>query len=189
MSNPSKKTLEKYWTMVKNTKHVWEKSEIHALGKLLNRGNYSPNEEISKLAEYVQTEMKPMRITQEQTEFGLAWLKERLYKSNGELRNSKIADTLGALIKPLNKFKEFRFVGFNTFTNYGGYVNYVAPIYEVISKDGYSIPYAHVHWGETYVGSYAIIQDYHQPKQKVVPTEPTPIKPVLSLIQGGNEVA
>lgn len=161
MSNPSLKTIQKYELMAHNSRHIWAKSEIHALAKLLNHIEYIQDKDIKRrvveLGRYVQEDMKPARITDKQSNFGIQWLKTNLYNSKGNLRNSKLSNILEPIEPLLKRFKDFRFAGFHTDTNsYGARLFFVAPIYEVRSKNGKVIPYAHQHWGATLVGDYAL---------------------------------
>ncbi len=79
-------------------------------------------------------------ITPEQTNKGITWLREFLWKKNGSARNTKENRVFGDRERRIiQDFKEFRLKGL-TNASQNAYVFYL-PIYEVIAEDGSSFEY------------------------------------------------
>lgn len=135
------KTYKKYLEMTKRG-HVWTEKEIIYFRKYLNGSSPATIDQIENLLASI--EGKTYRITQEQNQKGIQWLRNQCFKLNGKVRRS-------CKFKPFEldiilNFKEFRFVGlYNVSEN--SYRNYM-PIYRTIAKDGSYFDYVAYSFGE-----------------------------------------
>ena len=84
-------------------------------------------------------------ISIEQSVFAINWLREKLFKKNGQLR--KNTGPFGHReIEIINNFKEFKFVGFRPLRNGFGEVTEYAILYKTIDKKGNSFVYTGVYF-------------------------------------------
>ena len=86
-------------------------------------------------------------ISGQQSVFAINWLKEKLFKKDGQLK--KNTDHFGHReIEIINNFKEFKFVGFRPLRNGLGQIIEYAILYETIDKKGNSFIYTGVYFEE-----------------------------------------
>ena len=84
-------------------------------------------------------------ISSEQSVFAINWLREKLFKKDGQLK--KNTDHFGHReIEIINNFKEFKFVGFRPLRNGLGQIIEYAILYETIDKKGNSFVYTGVYF-------------------------------------------
>jgi hypothetical protein len=91
----------------------------------------------------------PRKITEEQTKFGKAWLKDYFFKRDGSPRSGKRMECVGT--RTLNIAKSvarFEFVGVQILASTGWYPCQVIPIYRAFNRKGEYFDYAPIHWGE-----------------------------------------
>lgn len=89
------------------------------------------------------------KITNEQTKFGKAWLKNHFFKLNGEKRTGKnteyVNDDVLRIAKAVVKFE---FVGVLGVANQSWEIHSFLPIYRAYNKKGEYFDYSPVHWGQ-----------------------------------------
>lgn len=134
---------------------LWTKGDILAFGKLLNSTRFSSEErrkDICSLREQLDWTInyngKGYAITEEQSRFGIQWLKSRILTKSGKLSKSKFAqDFRERDAEVIRNFERFEFVGF--YANDNGWSNHYTPIYRTIAKDGTYFDYTMVggQWG------------------------------------------
>lgn len=166
----TKQTL-KLWQQRMKQK-VWQRADINALTKMLNRNGRtgalmevwdltSDLRHVSELPRYNAAVMlfdNSYSITKEQTEFGIEWLNNFSFKSNGEARNTKNNfDSAQLLI--IKNFKKFEFVGVLGFRNGFNQMIQHAPIYRVVSKSGDYFDYTPIHMGNPIVSGGAMVRE------------------------------
>jgi hypothetical protein len=143
MKQVSKKTIAKYEDIRDNRKVITE-NEIRAyksfLGRMSNEDAFQ--REPKDVEEYRL--FAPKKITKEQSEKGLNWLRTNLFCKDGTERranrlNLSMFEKM-ALIKMLKNFKEWRLMGF-TNCSQNSYAFYV-PIYRMIGKSGEVLEYS-----------------------------------------------
>jgi len=84
-------------------------------------------------------------ISTEQSVFAINWLREKLFKKNGQLRQN--TGSFGHReIEIINNFKEFKFVGFWPLRNGLGEIIEYAILYKTIDKKGNSFVYTGVYF-------------------------------------------
>src|SRR5208283_4714170 len=132
------KTCQKYLDLIKKRKFT--KIEIQSFRKALNGcSTISLDEqELLKDTFYKAVESKrPINLTKEQTDFGIAWLRNKAFKLNGESRsNSPFRSREENVIK---NFKKFEFSGLNDVST-NSYKNHQV-VYKVIAKNGSQFEY------------------------------------------------
>jgi hypothetical protein len=135
-------------------KKVLTKAEISMFARMLNLNQRSKDsdkrEQVWSLIE--KLDEKNYAITEEQSEFGINWLKKLLFKSNGLLRNTKqVGEFLSSIghnqediLDIVNNFDRFEFVGFHEASS--GFYSHFAPIYRTIGKNGRYFDYTARMW-------------------------------------------
>lgn len=142
----SNKTYLKHINTLK--KDLLTKSEINALGKLMNSLRYSDSNRREQIWALQNDMLKESyKITAEQTEVGLDWLMKNVVNSRTmKLRENKLAqDFHERELNIILNFSHFEFVGFEEHSN--GYASYYTPIYRTVSKTGSYFDYTAIHWG------------------------------------------
>ena len=142
--------------LTKLNKKVITKQEINAISKYINSMRFrDPSRESKDLAELFLTIInnRSYKLTKDQTEFGINWLKNRYYRKDGGHRKQMQHDFQFYEIEDvdyiLKNFKEFRFIGYaGIYHRYSGCNSNLVPIYQVIGKDGRSFNYSPVHMGQ-----------------------------------------
>lgn len=155
MKPASCSTVNKYKKLLTTRSHVWKKAEINALAKLFNHlgwhGRMAEYNELHDALSIAIQEFGGLSITQEQTNYGKAWLSSK-FKLNGELRaKTGFEDHADAL----KKVTGFKFVGFMVGRNGMQAPCNHTPIYRIKTRaKGYEdgLDYSHIYWGNTYVG-------------------------------------
>src|ERR1043165_3775412 len=128
---------------------VWTKSDIGAFGKMLNSYRFASLERRAQIMELWSELGYDYDITEEQSQFGINWLKALLFTKRGKRStNKKIADFIERDFQVVENFSYFKFVGFHETCGYGG-CSYYSPIYRAVSKDGRYFEYTMSggHWG------------------------------------------
>lgn len=89
------------------------------------------------------------KITNDQTKFGKAWLKEYFFKKNGDPRTGKRAEYVGdRVFKIAKSVSKFEFVGVQVLASSGWwYPCQIVPIYRAYDRKGNYFDYAPIHWG------------------------------------------
>jgi hypothetical protein len=165
-NSSSLNTLDKWTKACTRKQRVWQKSEINAVIKALQRINFSDslnsNEFQFKHADLLAAchyqegnESGPFEhsITKEQSDYGLEYLKRRYFKLNGTARR-QCPFNLRQQAIIMHAFKEFKFVGFYEHRNDSGmYVGYT-PVYRVHANNGEYFDYSPIHWGNPLVFNY-----------------------------------
>lgn len=122
-----------------NPKHVWCKSEINGLRKGLGYCGSWSDAAKQELIEELQRNTYSFKISKDQSDFGIEWLKRTQFKLNGEIRAGAFIGEREA--KVIQKFKRFEFVGLR-FIYVSPYQTDSAPIYRTIARDGSSFDYS-----------------------------------------------
>jgi hypothetical protein len=98
---------------------------------------------------YIYLFKTPRKITREQTKFGKAWLKSKLFKLSGGRRNTRLCNDLQDLYFEIAKsVSRFEFIGVVGLLNSLGEPVKFIPIYRTFNRNGKYFDYAPVHWGE-----------------------------------------
>lgn len=118
---------------LENPKHVWLLSEINGLRKRLGYcSNWSQTAK-EELREELQRNDYSFKISKEQSQFGIEWLRRTQFKLNGELRAGAFIGEREAKI--IKSFKRFEFIGLR-FIYVSPYQTETAPIYRTFAKNG-----------------------------------------------------
>jgi len=141
-TKPLSKTCKKYLDLIKKRKFT--KIEIQSFRKALNGSSTISLEEQSLLKQKFY-DSKPINITKEQSDFGIAWLKNKAFKLNGQVRKS---NPFGYKeLEVIKNFKKFEFSSLYDINHYGNGHQY-QPVYKVIAKNGDYFEYVAVAWGD-----------------------------------------
>ena len=122
---------------------VLSQDDIRKFKHSVNRQSCLPGH----LKETIQriTNNSSYSISSEQSVFAINWLREKLFKKDGQLK--KNTDHFGHReIEIINNFKEFKFVGFRPLRNGLGQIIEYAILYETNDKKGNSIVYTGVYF-------------------------------------------
>lgn len=135
-----RKTLKKYRELMVEGS-VWSKSDIQGFSKLVSSTRFTDTDKeykaaILELWEVFTDADLTFAITQEQTDFGIKWLKDTCFKKNGEARESQKVASLGFCdFSIIMNFDHFRFIGYHT--EGIGHHNWLSgPVYRVVDTDG-----------------------------------------------------
>jgi hypothetical protein len=142
----SKATMKKH--VARLSKELVTKSDINALGKLMNSLRFSEFERRDQIHALMNDNLKDSyKITQEQTEVGIDWLMKNIVNERtGRLRENKLAqDFFERERNIILNFSHFEFVGFEEHANM--YSSYYTPIYRTVAKNGQYFDYTAIHWG------------------------------------------
>jgi hypothetical protein len=138
-TKPLSKTCKKYLDLIKKRKFT--KIEIQSFRKALNGcSTISVEEQVllkNKFYEAVGSK-RPINITKEQSDFGIAWLRNKAFKLNGESRKSSPFGMREENV--IRNFKKFEFCGLYDINHFGNHSNYT-PIFRVIDIDGNEFEY------------------------------------------------
>lgn len=104
-------------------------------GKAINK---NMSEIIAKIKNKILIEN--YKLTKEQTEFGINWLRKYTFKKNGEPRQQKGNPFDEDHRKVINNFSHFLLVGFEDIESFGNIGRY-RPIYRVVSVHGVYFDY------------------------------------------------
>lgn len=158
--NTTRKTFEKYQRLIKG--RTWSKEEINGFKKLINakaRGWLESQESkdlVGKLEALLDEKLVygkrgEYSITSGQTRQGIEYLKNYIFKENGQVRNRKHMPFTERQIEIVRTFRRFSFVGFvdigylrSQGSQYGPHSWYL-PRYRVYGKGGH-FDYTCGHW-------------------------------------------
>lgn len=154
----SDKTYQHYLTLLSKPRHIWLKNQINGLARALNILGYNSERSVHdgdryrRLCNELYEASEGRLITQEQTQFGKAWLTSRALKKRGGVR-------AGSGFNPdhepaLRSIRGFRFMGFMIVRNGYGTPCSHTPIYRILTRvQGFTdgVDYSVVHFGGTYV--------------------------------------
>ena len=140
-----RKTLAKYRALL--SKKVWSKAEIQSFKSFVNSAQYEYDAIYKKAKQDVWNkfyhEIDALGITQEQSDFGIKWLTEFLFKQNGEPRDTKATHYFNDFhYEIVRDFSHFKFEGYHVEFNGFGTGFLTGPIYSVYSKSGRCFEYA-----------------------------------------------
>lgn len=133
---------------------TWTKGDILAFAKMMNSFRFSSPErriEITALHEALYEHIEDnggYAITEEQSHFGIQWLKDRILTKSGKPSKSKFAaDFRDYDVFVIKDFQRFEFMGF--YANEYTFNTHYTPIYRTIGKDGRYFDYTMQggHWG------------------------------------------
>ena len=137
-TKPLSKTCKKYLNLIKKRKFT--KIDIQSFRKQLNGCSQMSLDEQKLLKDKFYDAVnsnRPINITKEQTNFGIAWLRNKAFRLNGQSRTSSPFRAREEYV--INNFKKFEFCGlYNCSTNS---FNQYQPVFKVIAKDGSSFEY------------------------------------------------
>jgi len=145
---------------------TWTKSDILAFAKMLNSMRYSDQERRSDIQELHDELVKALdnmpggyKITEEQSQFGIDWLKKLVFTKRGEISKAKKVENFGeheaAIIK---NFLKFEFMGFYEASfNALGDAHWV-PVYRTIGKDGHYFDYFCAGWKTPQIVGYGQVK-------------------------------
>jgi hypothetical protein len=134
------------------------KQDINAISKFLGSLRYGNTTNSDKTAaqfmlDLIEEKDGGYRLTKEQTEFGIQWLRDRYIKKDGRMRKALEKDFMSyehdIVMDIIRNFKEFRFIGYYAEWNsfFKEYCHFV-PVYRVHGKNGDSFDYSPVYMGE-----------------------------------------
>jgi hypothetical protein len=124
---------------------VWTKGDILAFAKMLNSIRWSSKERQNDILELWGDMKDEYQITKEQSNFGIKWLNEVLFKKDGTNRNNKMTqDFREKDFDIVRNFKEFKFVGYDEAVN--GFNSHYSPIYRCIDVNGNYFDYVARMW-------------------------------------------
>jgi hypothetical protein len=143
------KLVTKYTALIKSG--LMTKSEINGMRKALGFCSKLKSEDKQTILDAMY-DAKPIKITQEHSNQGIAYLLKTAFKSNGEKRNTKYFPFSAHDLNCLLKFKEFRLVSLDEVIGYGGNVQGYESVWRVYSKTkGDYFDYVCGHWGSVQV--------------------------------------
>lgn len=139
------KTVDKYRKLIKSGRFT--EVELKYFRKLINgssRLDAITKNDLVQEFEWQANEHNGIRLSKEQQQKGIEWLRKVTYKLNGELRKTQVLGRIERCI--IDEFKYFRCVGLYNLSdnNYDQYV----PIYRCIARDGSYFDYICKMWGE-----------------------------------------
>lgn len=141
----------KYRRMLDYTNHTWTEGEINQLRKSLGPcSNWSIVARETIISDYFRhCHRHNFKITEDQSNKGIEWLKKTQLKKNGELRNSQSVFINEGDKKILENFSHFKFIGleFSDFNYYSNSYRNIAPIYRTFDKSGNYFDYAPIAFG------------------------------------------
>ena len=123
---------------------VWTETEILSLRMQVHKQKHVDD----ALTLIMNVNEGGYRITKEQREFGINWLRNTLWTKDGKERNTAKSRCFGDRERSIVKrFKKFTFEGLRyTQNGYSGYFT-TTPIYRCHAKDGSFFDYTMAHWG------------------------------------------
>jgi hypothetical protein len=142
--NTSKnKTFRKWSARVLDVDTPWTENEIIYFRKAVNSSSSLPVELRKALKDAFEsiTNEQGYKITSEQTDKGIQYIRNRAFKRNGSLRRAKSNPFNTREAHIINNFSHFEFVGLYD-ANGNGYMQYYVPVYRVIAKDGTAFEYS-----------------------------------------------
>lgn len=140
--NTSKnKTFRKWSKRVLDYETPWTENEIIYFRKALGSSGFKDRELAKVLLNAFENVLSRVsyKITPEQTDKGIAYIKNACFRRNGTLRRAKTNPFGQREAEIILNFSHFEFVGLNN-TSFTGYAFYV-PIYKVVARDGSSFEY------------------------------------------------
>ena len=124
------RTFKKWLKRVQDDKTPWTENEIIYFRKFIRT---------SEQRKYLLSLFKEeYSITKEQTIKGIEYLRNTVFKKNGKFRNTKNMPFGEREIDVIKDFKEFKFVGLSSVSQY---TLYYIPVYRVIDNQGNSFEY------------------------------------------------
>lgn len=134
------KAYDRHMVNASNKRHVWTESEILSVRMCIHRSG------IEKAYPLImELNEGGFRITPEQTTKGIEYLRSKLWKDNGEHRNTEFSRCFGIRERAIIQgFKKFTFEGVRY--EQRGSSFQTTPIYRVHSNAGY-FDYTMGHWG------------------------------------------
>ena len=146
MKKNEKRLLEKYAKIFK--KGTIKESAIISLKSLLMNQNYTDTlkEKLTDLLYSHINKKNGLKITQEQTEKGLNFLKKSLYTKKGKKRDTTKTQYLSdKFYNIVDNFKSFKFYGYYTYdTNIYIERDLLTPIYSIESTNNKTIGYIYI---------------------------------------------
>ena len=136
LQKPSK-TFKKWLDRVKDHETPWTENDIIFYRKYVGC-NGSANKEQKQILKQLFESGIEYSITQDQTEKGLNYIKNKALKKNGKLRNTKNQPFGNREVTIIKNFKEFKFVGLYSASRHN---DFTKPIYKVIAKNGMYFEY------------------------------------------------
>lgn len=155
------KTIGKYSAKLQRKHAQWTKSEIGGLTKMLNSIRFDSGrrpEEITEAlydlqglcaSDYGSAQFSH-RITEEQSAFGIEWLRRAMITKRGQpsAMLKRAADGREeTIMHVIQTFKEFRFIGVLIHRSPYG-MEFHTPIYRTIARDGSYFDYSPAHWND-----------------------------------------
>lgn len=126
-----------------NKRHIWTEGEIKAVRKCIHWLKY----EDDALTLIMNVNEGGFRITKEQSDFGIEFLRSKLWNKSGKPRSTEFSRCFGIREKAIIlNFKKFTFEGVRYKQNsYSGQFS-TTPIYRVHAKNGAYFDYTMGHW-------------------------------------------
>lgn len=140
------KTEIKYKNLTSNPNHVWTEQEIISFRSFINSKNRQRLEINKMLLNVFHNSCEVsggLKITTEQAEKGISWLRRTQLNKKGELRSAK-STFIGFREKHvIDNFSHFVMVGLRDIgcSPYSNYTQYV-PVYKCVSSEGESFEYS-----------------------------------------------
>jgi hypothetical protein len=137
------KSYHRHLANAQNKRHVWTEGEILGVRKCIHGLKHADD----ALTLIMNVNEGGFRITQEQSDFGIQFLRSKLFKKDNTCRTSAFARCFGLRERDIvRQFKKFTFEGVRYQCNpYSGQFS-TSPIYRVHSKGGRSFDYTMGHW-------------------------------------------
>ena len=147
LSYSQRKTLARYLELIIE-KDVWTKQEIQSFKNAVAATRWDKkslkSEIVLDLLDKLNERDRPIFITEEQTDFGIDWLRKTLLTSSGKLRNTGLVRN--SLLREyhieiIKNFSHFEFLGYSV-QDYRCY-SIGSPVYRVVSKFGNYFTYSY----------------------------------------------
>lgn len=129
---------------------LWTKGDILAFAKMLNSTKFSSKERFKQILDlHAKLEdrayEKSYSITEEQSQFGIDYLRKICFTVKGLNRKSKLVDDFKESdFNIVRNFSRFEFVGFDELAD--RYQSHYSPIYRTIDKNGNYFDYVCRMW-------------------------------------------
>jgi predicted aldo/keto reductase-like oxidoreductase len=139
-------TDARYIAMILDKNHVWTEQDIIQFRSRLHGSKSNCNPELLNEMFFENIPEDGYKITKQQSDKGIEFLKKTLFKIDGTPRNTELAKhTDTALFEAIADFESFSFVDLHGYTvNMRTGSFWFAPVYRIHTKSGKDVDYCYV---------------------------------------------